>query len=316
MIANNSMAFPIYENLRGFATSRPPIIIFMICLGSFAVVLLTLAYYIKVREITNPDITEDWNMFLENLAHVEFCVLNNSSDSSQSGTQSTTVAVPTTPTVDLSTLELNSTESAAPGIVPENYVNVTVSMLVEIIPTLEFLSIPHNLTHLTTTLPGYQLGLSGDAGNMEMLVTFELPFEWNTTSCSNNGVCNGVKIYTCMTFSAPPNFFPLTRKPSACYGVNETGVEYHARMIGRNTVLSDSYVWCRNKPLINVRYNLDPTLTVMLSLRDRSVINLHLMHTSYFLFVMVVTLFCYAIIKGRPSKSKGLQYKEKVFLKA
>ncbi|CAI9715485.1 Hypothetical predicted protein [Octopus vulgaris] len=205
------MAFPIYENLRGFATSRPPIIIFMICLGSFAVVLLTLAYYIKVREITNPDITEDWNMFLENLAHVEFCVLNNSSDSSQSGTQSTTVAVPTTPTVDLSTLELNSTESAAPGIVPENYVNVTVSMLVEIIPTLEFLSIPHNLTHLTTTLPGYQLGLSGDAGNMEMLVTFELPFEWNTTSCSNNGVCNGVKIYTCMTFSAPPNFFPLTR---------------------------------------------------------------------------------------------------------
>lgn len=61
-------------------------------------------------------------MFLENLAHVEFCVLNNSSDSSQTGTQSTTVAVPTTPTVDLSTLELNSTESAAPGIVPENYV--------------------------------------------------------------------------------------------------------------------------------------------------------------------------------------------------
>lgn len=58
----------------------------------------------------------------------------------------------------------------------------------------------------------------------------------------------------------------MLRKPSACYGVNETGVEYHARMIGRNTVLSDSYVWCRNKPLINVRYNLDPTLTVMLSL--------------------------------------------------
>jgi hypothetical protein len=26
------------------------------------------------------------------------------------------------------------------------------------------------------------------------------------------------------------------------------------------------------------------------------------MHSSYFLFVMVITMFCYAVIKGRPSK--------------
>lgn len=35
---------------------------------------------------------------------------------------------------------------------------------------------------------------------------------------------------------------------------------------------------------------------------DRSLINLHLMHTSYFLFVMVITMFCYAVVKGRPGK--------------
>lgn len=35
---------------------------------------------------------------------------------------------------------------------------------------------------------------------------------------------------------------------------------------------------------------------------DRSLINLHLMHTSYFLFVMVITMFCYAVIRGRPIK--------------
>ena len=28
------------------------------------------------------------------------------------------------------------------------------------------------------------------------------------------------------------------------------------------------------------------------------------MHTSYFLFVMVITMFCYAVIKGRPIKSR------------
>lgn len=316
------MAFPVYENLKGFATSRPPIIIFMVCLGAFAVVLLTLAYFIKVREITNPDITEDWNTFLENLARVEFCVLSNSSDSSSPSSQAvaaqstTAAAASSAPTVDLSTLELNTTEPVAQQTVPDNYVNVTVSMLVEMIPTLDFLNIPHNLTHLTTTLPGHQLGLSGDAGNMDMVVTFELPYDWNTTTCNQNGACNRVKIYTCMTFSAPPNFFPITRKPSACYGVNETGVEYHVKMIGRkDSINSEIRSWCRNRPLINVRYNLDPTLTVMLSLRDRSVINLHLMHTSYFLFVMFVTLFCYAIIKGRPTKNKSLQQK-KMLIKA
>jgi hypothetical protein len=35
---------------------------------------------------------------------------------------------------------------------------------------------------------------------------------------------------------------------------------------------------------------------------ERSLIDLHLMHTSYFLFVMAVTLVCYALIKGKPKQ--------------
>ena len=47
---------------------------------------------------------------------------------------------------------------------------------------------------------------------------------------------------------------------------------------------------------------------------DRSIINLHLMNTSYFLFVMVVTLFCYALLKGKPQlgKAKASQTSETV----
>lgn len=37
---------------------------------------------------------------------------------------------------------------------------------------------------------------------------------------------------------------------------------------------------------------------------DRSLMNLHLLHTSYFLFVMTITLLLYAIIRGRPAKMK------------
>ena len=44
---------------------------------------------------------------------------------------------------------------------------------------------------------------------------------------------------------------------------------------------------------------------------DRSAINLHLMHTSYFLFVMVVMMMCYALVRGKPgSSSKPVQYTE------
>ena len=47
-----------YENLRGFASSRPPLVVFMICMGLFAIVLLSLAYYVKWNEIRNPDISQ------------------------------------------------------------------------------------------------------------------------------------------------------------------------------------------------------------------------------------------------------------------
>lgn len=52
------MAFIIVENLRGFFNSRPPLVVFMICLASFAIALITFAYIVKTKEMANPDITE------------------------------------------------------------------------------------------------------------------------------------------------------------------------------------------------------------------------------------------------------------------
>jgi len=46
------------ENLKGFATSRPPIIVFIACLGLVAFILMTLAFYIKDGELKTADITE------------------------------------------------------------------------------------------------------------------------------------------------------------------------------------------------------------------------------------------------------------------
>ncbi|KAG9341434.1 hypothetical protein JZ751_019243 [Albula glossodonta] len=60
--------------------------------------------------------------------------------------------------------------------------------------------------------------------------------------------------------------------------------------------------WCYKGAIGKVYHALNPKLTVIVPDDDRSLINLHLMHTSYFLFVMVITMFCYAVIKGRPGK--------------
>ena len=41
---------------------------------------------------------------------------------------------------------------------------------------------------------------------------------------------------------------------------------------------------------------------------DRSVINLHLMHTSYFLFVMAITIVIYSLLKGGKSKKENVSH--------
>jgi hypothetical protein len=48
----------ICENLKGFASSRPPLVMFMMCLGAFAIVLISLSHYFKFNDIYNPDLTE------------------------------------------------------------------------------------------------------------------------------------------------------------------------------------------------------------------------------------------------------------------
>ena len=45
----------ILENLKSFWGSKPPLVLFMLCLGIFAVVLLTLGYIVKVNDLKNPD---------------------------------------------------------------------------------------------------------------------------------------------------------------------------------------------------------------------------------------------------------------------
>ena len=53
------MAITPIENLKDFAHNRPPVMVFMACLGLFAIILMSLAYYVKLtEEIPDPDIRQ------------------------------------------------------------------------------------------------------------------------------------------------------------------------------------------------------------------------------------------------------------------
>ncbi|XP_041348979.1 transmembrane protein 248-like [Gigantopelta aegis] len=288
------MAFTILDNLKGFVTSRPPLIIFMICLASFAVVLVMFAYIVQVNDIPKNDISENWNTFLDSFSKIDFCVKSNLSDYAiESPTTQRLVKEALSQTVTTSTLQ------------PDPLVNVSVAMIVVLTPTAEFLNIPRNITHISTTLTGEQLGLEGAAAELDLNMTFMLSNHWNTSHCDLKGWCKPLKITTCISFQAPLSVFPRTRMPTTCQAVNDSGSEYHLKVVG-NT--EPGFMWCHDKPVFHVEHYKDPDLAVMLSMHDKSVINLHLLHTSYFLFMMVITLFCYAIVKGRPTKSKLTQY--------
>lgn len=59
-----------YGSLRGFAVSRPPLLVFTLCLTAFALTTLWLAYYVRnVDEIQNIDAHRVRNTLLNLLAY-------------------------------------------------------------------------------------------------------------------------------------------------------------------------------------------------------------------------------------------------------
>ncbi|XP_025090193.1 transmembrane protein 248-like [Pomacea canaliculata] len=308
------MVMIIVENLRGFFVSRPPLVIFMICLGSFAVALITFAYIIKIKDMPNPDVTEDWNTFLDGLQETEFCVVSYTEEA-------VGLSLPTqrpdqplinhllnihktraqdedpSPVIPVSAPTTTVTPSTA-----DQLVNITMRLDVKIYATYKLVNLTsfHNLTIINTSLRGHQIGLTGRRKNLEANVTLVLPSLKQSSRCSHS---NCYALRSCVTFTAPPSFFPHTKRPrddESCPRELDFGTDGHFHL-----EVVHGFHQCRNASPLILSHTYDPELTVMLSLQDRSLINLHLMHTSYFLFVMVITLFCYGLIKGHPAKVKA-----------
>ncbi|XP_035210522.1 transmembrane protein 248-like [Stegodyphus dumicola] len=133
----------------------------------------------------------------------------------------------------------------------------------------------------------------------------------------NNSSCDGAKCHSlyeaCLIMSLPADLLPETKSPERCKAGDYIEQEAQPIYFSENQILSEKGA---STVCIELDYTPDAKLTEMLSLQDRSIVNLHLMHTSYFMFVMVMTLVCYSLIKGRYRHPKNSLSLEKIPLDA
>lgn len=291
------LSYPL-NNLKGFASSRPPLVVFTLCVTAFALTTLSLAYFIKNSDsVPNPDAATDWPTFLRHLSNLELCVLPDE-------TATVTHIVANSSAGTSTTTAIYDEQST------DNYGNVSIAVTASLSLTEQ---LPQNVTFLSGSLPLSEWAQSCCAGDTDsslsgatnLNVTVLLP-----TSAAANGSAPSSR-EVCVTFSGPRSVLPTTQhSPPACGGGGSPSSYVAsgsaARLVARsgNPALGEPLDdgWCAGGAQVHLSYRAGPGFSVTLTVRDRSLINLHLIHTSYFLFVMAMTLICYAIIKGKPKQ--------------
>ncbi|XP_059829206.1 transmembrane protein 248 isoform X2 [Hypanus sabinus] len=289
------------ENLKVYVSSRPPLVVFMISVSAMAIAFLTLGYFFKIKEIKSPEMTEDWNTFLLKFNDLDLCISENE-------TLKHLINETTTPESTVTSGQMRSSTQSPQLLDDPGPINISVAITLTLDPLKPFGGYSRNITHLSATIFGHQIGLTGREAHEEMNITFTLPTSWNLDECVLHNHCEQMVYTTCMTITAATNVFPVTVQPPHCIPetYSNATIWYKIFTTARdaNSKYSQEYnpFWCYKGAIGKVYHALNPKLTVIVPDDDRSLINLHLMHTSYFLFVMVITIFCYAVIKGRPGK--------------
>ncbi|CAB1316686.1 unnamed protein product [Coregonus sp. 'balchen'] len=269
------------ENLRSYINNRPPLVIFMVSVSAVAIAFLTIGYFFKIKEIKSPEMTEDWNIFLLRFNEIDFCVSENE-------TLKHSLNESNTPESTVTSGQARSSTQAPLLLEDPGPINISVPITLTLDPLRPFGGYSRNITHLYATVLVGQVGLAAS---------------WNSDECVLHGHCEQVVFSTCMTITAASNVFPVTVQPPHCVPETYTNATSWYKIFttarDSDTKYTQDYnpFWCYKGAIGKVYHTLNPKLT-----DDRSLINLHLMHTSYFLFVMVITMFCYAVIKGRPGK--------------
>lgn len=291
------MALKPVDNLRGFAYQRPPLVAFLVCLLLFAIALISLGLYLQGHEVPKYE-TEDWNEFFQEFANQRFCIPLNDSSIYQPPSSPPLFSAGASTTQEPGVDEFDVSDIVGPK-------NVSVAVNLNFIfPGEDVVGDSSGLLSLSSSLPAEQLNLEKSFGNVAL--TFDLQQSIQHMQCKGQ-TCEVPKVSACLTIAVPPNALP------------HVGQNIHPQPCYKNVSHTLNGVWMNHKPLnqpegqefcsagikVGTEFTFDPSLTIFLSEEEKSIINLHLMYTSYFLFIMLITSVFYALVKGPPFKQRS-----------
>lgn len=259
------------RNLIGFAASKPPCVIFTVCLAAFAVGLLSLGFYVHEHGLVPFDgggENKEWKTLITGFQGKKFCVFGD-----ETGITTST----------------NSTNDTT--LTP-----VSARFLMRLLPKEGFKTREQHVTHLTTMIDASGAGIIGVSF---INVTLSLSERWHTKCEEEN--CNR-EFDTCAVMMLPKAVIPqnFLDKPDCNGTAVHTMVKMHSHALSDTSVTSKG--WCYD----GVEAHAFPTVTIhpaTLQMTDEQTVNLRLQYSSYFLFVMVITSVLYGMIKGKPFKN-------------
>lgn len=274
------------KNLFGFAASRPPCVVFTVCLAAFAIGLFSLGYFVQMYGWFNTDDVhkKEWHSFLDHLGSSEFCIFENQTFLSN-------------------VTEVNSTNVTGPT--PVGFTTVTIPVLhLSVFPSDDSTAVVNNVTHVTAEMPATQLGLKGLPENFVVNITLFF-LQPSFLDCHKNK-CLSKYLEACGSVTVPTDIVPDHLSRNTCNATSVSniniaqmvGIETHARTVEQERKLCSTGI----KVETSVPVNNQHTTTATMTLVDASAVNLRLQYSSYFLFVMVITCVLYGMIKGRPVK--------------
>lgn len=275
------------KNLFGFAVSRPPCVVFTVCLAAFAIGLFSLGYFVQMYGWFNTDDVQkkEWHSFLDHLGSSEFCMFGNQTFLSN-------------------VTSVNTTNVTGPT--PVGFTTVNVPLLhLSVFPSDDFTAVVNNVTHVTAEMPAAKLGLKGLQENFVVNITLFFRQPW-FMDCHKNK-CSSMYLEACGSVTVPTDIVPAhllsksTCNTTFVSNINiaqMVGIKKHARTVQQESKLCSTGI----KVETSVPVNNQHTTTATMTLVDASAVNLRLQYSSYFLFVMVITCVLYGMIKGRPVK--------------
>ncbi|GFW42007.1 transmembrane protein 248 [Trichonephila clavipes] len=302
-----------YSTTPNFISGQPPLVVFIICLTAFGCTMIALAYIIGEQEIPNPDVQMDWNNFFKKMSNLNLCPLKNYTK--HKNDIDTALPAESLNSSSLRVVDESKSMSAVLSNVVDSAMEDSLSESTLVEKTLKITfglqgKLPsESQFYMKGKLKGKLLGLPGKYAHL--LFNVSLTFRsLENTSCIKDKCSSLFEV--CISMYLPSELLPKTKAPEGCQIKNAFSKRALPILFSEVPILDEKHF----NNCIQLDYTPDSKLTEMLTPHDRSIVNLHLMHTSYFMFVMVMTLVCYSLIRARFRHPKSYLSLQKVPLDA